>query len=111
MEEIWKPIEGYFGRYEISNFGNVKSVYNNGKTKILKPRINFKGYARVSLSSNYKRKEFCVHRLVGMAFIENKENKPQINHKNGIKLDNRLNNLEWVTAKENCIHRSILYKH
>lgn len=111
MLEIWKPINEYFGIYEISNLGNVKRYYKNGKTKILQPRLNHKGYERVCLCNKNTRKEFCVHRLVGEAFIKNKYNKPQINHKNGIKTDNMMSNLEWVTPKENCLHRSILYSH
>ena len=111
MDEIWKPIKGYTGFYEVSNFGKVRRIYKNGKTKILKPRINHRGYERVCLSRNYKRKEFCVHRLVGNAFIANELNKPQINHINGIKTDNNMNNLEWVTPQENCIHRSMLYSY
>ena len=108
MLEIWKEIKSYEGIYQISNFGKVKRLYKNGKIHILKPRINHKGYARVALCSR-SRKEYCVHRLVGEAFIINPYNKPQINHIDGNKLNNNVNNLEWVTPRENCLHRSYLY--
>lgn len=109
MNEEWKDIEGYKGLYQISNLGKVKRFYKNGKIKILKPRLNHKGYERVSLCKNSNdHKEFCVHRLVGKTFIENPLGKPQINHINGNKLDNTIYNLEWVTPKENCIHRNKL---
>lgn len=109
--EFWKDIKSYEGYYQVSNLGNVKRIYKNGKIKILKPRINHKGYARVTLCRNKKdHKEYCVHRLVGETFIKNTFNKSQINHINGNKTDNKIQNLEWVTPKENCVHRSLLYK-
>lgn len=110
MIEVWKDIKGYERLYSVSNYGHVRKTFKNGKNIILKPRINYKGYERVSLSKHYFRKEFCVHRLVAECFIENKHNKPQVNHIDGNKLNNIVNNLEWVTAKENCIHRSMLYR-
>ena len=114
-EEIWKSIKGYEGLYEISSYGRVKSlerfVYGNGNgkykifEKILKPRIRSKYYS-VSLSKNSIKKKCCVHRLVAINFIDNSLNKPEVNHINGNKLDNRVENLEWVTAKENQQHAS-----
>lgn len=107
--EIWRDIEGFEGLYKVSNLGKIKSFYKNGKTKILKPVPNFKGYERVSLCDRQGHKKiFCVHRLVGKAFILNPHNKSQINHINGNKRDNKIENLEWVTPQENCIHRSKL---
>lgn len=109
MKELWKPIEGYEGLYEVSNFGRVKRKYLNGKELILKPIPNWKGYNRISLSNGKgKSKIYSIHRLVGKAFIPNPLNKQQINHINGIKQDNYVDNLEWVTPQENCIHRNLI---
>ena len=106
MEEIWKDIEGYEG-YQVSNFGRVRSLdrYNGRgywiKGCILKPIMDKKGYLTVGLSKNNQRKAFKVHRLVALHFIPNIENKPEIDHINTIKTDNRVENLRWVTPKEN----------
>lgn len=115
--EIWKSIEGYEGLYEVSNFGRIKSlpryvILGNGKMcerlideKILEQKTTTKfGYKKVSLNKNKKQKTFVIHRLVASAFIPNPENKPQVNHKDGVKTNNNLENLEWVTASENQIH-------
>ena len=114
IEEIWKPVVGYEGIYEVSSLGRVKScertiIRSNGREinfpdKIMKPSINHKGYEIIDLRENGKRSGGFVHRLVGEAFIENPYNKKQINHKNGIKTDNRVENLEWVTNQENMRH-------
>lgn len=109
--EIWKDIEGYEGLYQVSNMGNIKRVehedyrcrqgYRVFKERILKPYISTKGYKRVNLSKNNKKKEVPVHRLVAMAFIENPNNYPQINHKDENKFNNNVDNLEWCTCKYN----------
>ena len=106
MEEIWKDIKGYEGRYQISNFGRVKSLIYP-KEKIMNI-YNFrrdgekgKGYWRVRLIKNSSYKYFFVHRLVAEAFIPNPNNYATVNHINGIKTDNRIDNLEWCSLKEN----------
>jgi HNH endonuclease/NUMOD4 motif-containing protein len=95
-----------FPKYEIGDNGTVFSLdYNHsGKRKILKQHLDTYGYPYVFLVVDGKRYKRSVHRLVSIAFIPNLENKPQVNHKNGIRNDNRLENLEWVTSQENCIH-------
>lgn len=107
-EEIWKDILNYEGLYQISNLGNVKSLGNKHKHKnsiILKQTIDRKnGYLTVSLSKKGKMKMYRVHRLVANAFIDNFNNYPIINHKDGNKLNNCVDNLEWCTYKQNIIH-------
>lgn len=109
MIEQWKPIEGYEGLYEISNMGNVKSLpkcrgrYEGGE-KILKQHRSEQGYMKVTLCKDSKVKSFRVHRLVAEAFIPNQENKVQINHIDGNKCNNNINNLEWNTGSENIKH-------
>ncbi len=104
-EEVWKDIPDYEG-YQVSNKGNVKSLsYNRtGKEGILKLCLCSMGYPIVSLGINGKMKSKRVHRIVAETFISNPEGKPNINHINGIKTDNRMENLEWCTQKENVHH-------
>jgi len=116
MNEVWKDVIGFEGLYMVSNMGNVKSLNrwiefaNNGtrakhlyKGRLLRPRI-VRGYSVVSLCKNGKADQRKVHRLVAQAYIPNPENKPEVNHKNGIKGDNSVGNLEWSTRKENQQH-------
>lgn len=102
MKEIWKKIEG-FENYQISNFGNVKNKNN----KILKPQKNIYGYMTILLYNHSKVKNYRIHRLVLENFnpIEGMETL-QVNHINQKRDDNRLENLEWCTPKENCNRKS-----
>lgn len=123
MKELWKDIKGYEGCYQVSNLGRIKSLdrmTNNQygeyfmKGRILKNSIiKDKGYCRVSLNNGNGKISKRVHRLVAEAFIPNPENKLEVNHKDGNKLNNCVSNLEWCTNKENIEHsiRTGLKKH
>ena len=110
--EYWKDVKGYEGFYQVSDCGKVKSLerdvfFPNGtihriKGKILVPGLNKDGYACVNLYKNGKGKNIKVHRLVAEAFLQNTENKPQVNHKNEVKTDNFVENLEWCDNKYNA---------
>lgn len=106
MEEIWRDIKDYEGMYQVSNLGRVKcldridSAGRKRYGRILK-LWNSRGYLQVGLSINSKGKKFSVHRLVAQAFIKNPNNKLEVNHKDEDKTNNRVDNLEWVTSKEN----------
>ena len=116
MKEIWKDIRGYEGLYQVSNLGRVRSldryvnsaIKNNNKVikkgKILRSNSNWNNYLQVHLSKYGKSKMITIHRLVAQTFIPNPKNLPQINHKDGNKLNNCIDNLEWCTAKENVNH-------
>jgi hypothetical protein len=103
--EIFKDIIGYEGIYQISNLGNVKRLYKKNPNGIILKQIdNGAGYLKVGLSKNNKEKKLYVHRLLAQYFIDNPNNYPCINHINGIKNDNRIENLEWCTYSENEKH-------
>jgi hypothetical protein len=118
FKEIWKDIQGYEGIYQVSNLGNVKSLArkvkckNNMmmpvKEKILNKFTTKKMYHRVTLGMNQNKDGRSVHRLVMCAFKG--FSNLQVNHINGNKLDNSLNNLEYVTALQNCNHRELIVK-
>lgn len=119
MQEIWKDIEGYEGLYQVSNLGRVKSmeryvINHSGVSYLIHEKIRKatekkdknkkQGYMHIALYKNNKGKNYYVHRLVAEAFIENPENKKTVNHINGNKHDNRVENLEWLTYSENNVH-------
>lgn len=115
MKEKWKEVEGYEGYYEVSTLGRVRSVdrrivfKNNAgsrkyKGQILKQRISTSGYPIVNLNINKNCKTVSVHRLVATAFIEKEEGKEIVNHIDGNKRNNNVENLEWVTYSENLLH-------
>ncbi len=99
--EIWKEINGYENLYEISNTGKVKSLRYN---KILSGGYSGFGYLLVHLVKDSKKKQKYIHKLVAEAFIPNEDNKPQVNHIDGNKTNNNVDNLEWVSFSENNKH-------
>jgi hypothetical protein len=113
MEE-WRDIRGFEGYYQVSNLGRVRSVDRIVRSRwgtekpvaghIIKCGLQPVGYLAMPMSKEGRAYRRSVHRLVAESFIPNPEGKPQVNHKNGIKTDNRVENLEWVTGVENCRH-------
>jgi len=107
VNEEWKPIIGYEGLYEISNFGRIKTLKRKFvlQTKLFKQQTSIYGYYIVTLNKgNKETKNYLVHILVAKHFIPNPQNKPEVNHKKGIKKDNRFFELEWSTKLENVQH-------
>lgn len=116
---MWYDIPGFEGYYQITKDGQLRSIPRivfNGKTNsirkgvTLKTNINNKGYKYCALSMNGKPKKYLLHRLIAITFIDNPENKPDIDHINGIKTDNSIENLRWSTHKENCNNPKTLLK-
>lgn len=114
MEEIWRDIPSLEGAYQASNLGRIKSLsrlvnHPSGgvkriKERILKIALGTSGYYIVGIAINGKNTTKTVHRLIAKTFIDNPENKPEVNHKDGNKLNNNLSNLEWSTVSENRYH-------
>lgn len=112
--ELWNEVIGYEGIYEISSFGRVKSLsrkiphwrggFLNSKEKIMSCFLSNTGYLTISFFTNNIKKNFLIHRLVAIAFIPNPDNLPEVNHKDGDKLNPLKSNLEWSTESENIIH-------
>ena len=111
-DEIWKDIVDYENLYQISNYGNVKSLnYRRiGKEHLLKQTTNNDGYKLIMLYKNGRGKMFSIHRLVAQTFIPNVLNKKEINHIDRDKTNNCANNLEWCTHKENTDYRDLTNK-
>jgi len=116
MQEVWKDVEGYEDIYQVSNIGNVKSkrfwtgskyIYRD---KILKPSKSSSGYLQVIFSKNGKTKSKFIHKLVASAFLENKNNYKEVNHKDENKENNNINNLEWCNHKYNMNYGNIKEK-
>ena len=113
-KEIWKDVIGYENLYQISDIGRIRTYarffrLHHGalctiKPRMLRPSIRCGYSIQVLTDINSKRKTFSIHRLVAKAFIPNPENQPEVNHKNGIRSDNRVENLEWATGSENIAH-------
>lgn len=113
MEEVWEDVKGYEGLYKVSNTGQIKALYRRidkgkchreWKEHLLKFSIDNCGYFRTSLAKNGVNRTVKVHRVVAEAFIPNPSNLPQVNHKDGNKQNNCVENLEWVTQSENLKH-------
>jgi hypothetical protein len=104
--EVWKPVPGYEGLYEVSNYGRVRRIFRYGRpyVSLCKPKLTKDGYFETALIHNKKAKFIRTHRLVAMAFCDNPYHKPEVNHIDGDKLNNFAGNLEWCTSSENQIH-------
>lgn len=105
-KEVWRDILGYENKYQVSNYGNIKSLnfLHTKKPKIMKVNYFRTGYAYVELHKNGISKKHSIHRLVAIAFIDKDKERPFTNHKNGIKSDNNVENLEWCNRSENQLH-------
>ena len=114
FKEVWRDVKGYEGFYKVSNYGRVMSVdrtvvFNDGRVRefkgvLIKQIVNRFGYSAMYLKKNGKQKVGKVHRLVAEAFIPNPIGKPQVNHIDSKRTNNKVENLEWVTPRENKLH-------
>ena len=117
QKELWLAVKGFEGLYEVSDLGRVRSLDRTTKTRgdgkriskgrVLKFKTDKYGYYCVCLRKNLKNHHKTVHRLIAEVFVENKENKPQVNHIDGNKLNNHYSNLEWCTTQENTEHAKV----
>lgn len=114
MQEVWKPVQGYEGIYEVSNLGRVRSLdrFTRNRWGTLRPvagamkvpQVKREGYCYLNLYSERKARPMYVHRLVALAFLPNPDDLPQVNHKDGDKANNAVTNLEWCSKSDNCQH-------
>lgn len=102
--EVWKPVKGYEQYLAVSSIGRIQSFMRDPDGYVLKVQPDKKGYLRLRCTVNQKKVCFKVHRLVAEHFIDNPDGKPQVNHKDGNKRNNRADNLEWATGSENAKH-------
>jgi len=104
MKETWVDIDGYVGLYQVSNLGNIRSFLREGEPRLLTIIVHKIGYGSIKLRYNGIAKKYAIHRLVAIAFIDNPNGKPEVNHIDGNKMNNKVDNLEWVTRSENQYH-------
>lgn len=110
MQEVWRDIRGYEGAYKISTYGRIKSYQKTSMGVLLHPGLQNSGYRYIGLVKK-KRKFYLVHRLVAITFLHNPNNYPCVNHKDGDKTNNYLDNLEWVSYSDNIRHAiDVLHK-
>ncbi len=112
MQEIWLPVVGYEGLYEVSNIGRVRSLRSKTRiadkeNKIMRQKLDKNGYFRVNLNKEGKMKAMLVNRIVAEAFIPNPNNLPIAGHDNDVKTDNYVGNLYWTNASENLMHNGL----
>lgn len=107
--EVWKKIK-YYPNYEVSDLGNVRRILKSGKTKTLKSVDNGNGYMRLNLYKNGKQAKHYIHRLVANAFLSNRNQLPEVHHRDHDKTNNTLKNLEWVSSEENNSYKVVHYR-
>lgn len=103
--EVWKDVPEYVGLYQVSSLGKVQGFAWKQEWKLIKSYYNSQGYLWVKFCKEGKQKGYSIARLVGLTFIPNPDNLPQIDHIDRNKLNNNISNLRWVTRSENCINR------